>query len=100
MGVIHGHGPSAGLRAIPTRKPFVNRVCTGVFVTRLLPKTSADNIQNYVLRQTGLKLKSIKLCTKYETYSSFHIKCEKRVFSDLLNPEIWPEGTLVKPFFE
>ena len=53
--VVHGHGPSIGLRAFQQTKSslFHNRVCTGLFVTRLQPKTSVQNIQGHTLKETG-----------------------------------------------
>ena len=60
-GVVHGHGPSTGLRACQQTESsvFHNRVSTGLFMTRLQPKTSVQNIQGHLLKETGQKLHAV-----------------------------------------
>lgn len=98
---IVGNGANTTIHAATvTKTPPRNRRCTGLFVTRLKPNTPAENLQRHVLKETGLKLLVVKLKTRYDTYSSFHVKCDKQVLSKLLNSYMWPKGTFIKPFFE
>ena len=99
------HQPKQRLKSVrpvsnKTPASHQNRSCTGLFVSRLLPKTSAGNVQKHILAETGLtKFRVEQLKTRYDTYSSFHIRCEKQVLNSLLNPDIWPQGLLIKPFY-
>lgn len=100
--VVYGQGPSIGLKTVQrqTNAMFQNKVCTGMFVTRLAPKTTTASLEKFLLKETGLVLKSEKLKTRYDTYSSFHIWCDRSVLNNLLNTDIWPRGVLIKPFFQ
>lgn len=73
---------------------------TGVFLTRVSPDTSEQVIQNFILRNTGMGPTVTKLKTRYDWYSSFHIRCDSPTAEKLLRPEVWPSGMLVKPFRE
>ena len=97
-----GKGSAPGLRAVSTQhssKSTPNRSCTGVFITRIEPKASASSIETYVRRETGLSVQVEKLKTKYNTYSSFHIRCDSHIRSLLLDENLWPSGVLFKPFY-
>ena len=102
--VIHGSGSGTGLRAIARNSKFANsnvntstRI-TGVFITRLDPKTTVSQVQTVVKRETGLRVRAEKLQAKYDTYSSFYIGCDKRVQDTLLCGDMWPKGALIKHF--
>jgi len=98
---VHGTGSAPGLHAVKQQLPITNpanRTCTGVFVTRLLPQTTAKNVETYVRTETGLNIKAERLPTKYNTYSSFYIRCEDNIRSSLLDRYLWPKGALAKPF--
>ena len=105
--VIYGSGSGTGLRAathkqnLPSAKPNggESRI-TGIFVTRLEPKTSPQQVQHLVKRETGLLVRAEKLQSKYTTYASFYIRGDRRLQDTLLCAEMWPKGTLVKRFVE
>ena len=99
--VVFGSGVRTGIRAIPKdAKSNVrgNQVITGVFVTRLDPNTSPREIQQHIKTETGMFTKPEKLQTKYPTYTSFYIPGDKLTRDRLLEPTLWPAGTLVKLF--
>ena len=58
-----------------------------------------SNINKYIKQETGLDLKAEKLKTRYDTYSSFYIRCSGRVRDTLIDGRLWPIGALVKPYF-
>ena len=94
-----GSGSAPGLRAVGNRRTNIaNRTCTGVFITRLLPNTTTSQLESYVKCETGEYVKAEKLPTRYETYSSFYIRCNGQLRTSLLDGRIWPVGTLVKPY--
>ena len=76
-----------------------NRQCTGIFVTNLHPKTTSQQLDTFIRRETGLKMVSEKLQTRFSTYSSFYIRSDQRNRSMLMDPYLWPEDCKVKPYF-
>lgn len=72
-----------------------------LFVTRFHPDTKSEDMTNYLQNSKGWKLISIdKLKTKYDSYSSWKIVLNKSGLekSEILKPENWPKGVLVRPF--
>ena len=76
-----------------------NRTVTGVFITRLSPRLTSRQIENFIKRETGLKVRPEKLETKYNSYSSFYIPGDSQIRSMLLNGSLWPSGALLKPLY-
>ena len=77
-----------------------NRVPIGIFVTRLHRNTTEKNVDCNVRDETGRKVNSEKLVTKFATYASFLIRCNGRVADTLLSTKAWPKGALVELFYE
>lgn len=74
-----------------------------LFVTRLDPTTTTQDLDNYLLNNLKLGLNSFKcnkLKTKYDTYSSFHLLIDSNDYEKVLHEDVWPEGILIKPFFK
>ena len=96
--IVYGSGNANGIRAAsqPTSK---SRSCTGIFLTRLHASCCAKDIDAHVKKETGLAVNSEKLKTKYETYSSFYIRCDGREKNALMDGQVWPTGALIKPYF-
>jgi hypothetical protein len=71
-----------------------------VFVTRLDPLVSCDELTTYVMESTNLKVeKCAKLKTKHSSYSSFYMSVLEKDFEKVCNPNIWPEGVLFTQFY-
>ncbi len=105
--VIIGKGHSSSLKVAQrdrnNNRPAddsarVNRQCTGLFVSRLSPRTTINNIQQHVRRETGLSIRAEKLDTRFGSYSSFFIRGDRRLRDQLMSAHIWPEGTFIKLF--
>lgn len=98
--VVFGTG-SHSLKAVTGRheQPQTQRQCTGLFVSRLKPKTTCDHVINHVWNVTGYDVDVERLRTRYEGYCSFFIRCNKSMRGNLLQPDLWPKDTLVKPFY-
>jgi hypothetical protein len=92
-----------GLHAVrkhePKEVPNPNRRVTGVFITRLHPRTTEKKIAQHVRQETNLKVTPQKLKTKYEHYSSFYIQCDNVERRMMMDPNLWPQGTLLKPYY-
>jgi hypothetical protein len=97
--MVVGQGTAPGLQAAKRshhKPPQSNRICRGVFVTSLHPKTTAQQGEKYIKRETGRQVPVEKLHTRYSSYSSFFIRCEQPIRNELLSPYLWPEDTKVK----
>ena len=69
-----------------------------IFVSRLGPDTTTDQLKNYVKDSFDKDVEATKLQTKYPTYSSFVISCNLDDKDLFLNPTSWEEGVLVRIF--
>lgn len=105
--VIYGTGMAANVRSTvryntPDRRNLVfkshNTDVTGVFVTRLQSSTTTNQIKKLICSNTALLCSPVKLKTRYGGYSSFYIPADRNMRHKLMDPQIWPHGTLVKPF--
>ena len=76
-----------------------NRTCTGLFVTRLHAKTKEAELEKYIWLNSGYNIKAEQLQTRYNTYSSFFIRADKKLRDALMDPDIWPPKSMVKYFF-
>ena len=76
-----------------------NRTCTGLFVTRLHAKTKEAELEKYIWLNSGYNIKAEQLQTRYNTYSSFGIRADKKLRDALMDPDIWPPKSMVKYFF-
>ena len=80
-------------------------VKANVFATRFPPTTNPEEVKEYLKEDERLKDLDIivdKVTPKYDTYASFHITCvclepKSKVF---LEPDIWPDGILLRPWKE
>lgn len=101
---VTGTGKSTCVRSSEKtnpRSPYQrgNRTVTGVFVTRLGPYTTTNQLFQHIRTATGCTCQPEKLQTKYGGYSSFYIAADRKLRATLLDPQIWPPRVLVKPFY-
>ncbi|CAN8019471.1 unnamed protein product, partial [Ixodes persulcatus] len=62
--------------------------------------TEASDVQGLLARLVGEKtVVCTKLKTRYPTYSSFHVSLDKDLFELLNKPEVWPVGSVFRPFY-
>ena len=69
-------------------------------MSRLHQETNADQVKDHVVQKSNLNIEVKKLETKLKTYSSFLVKTDFKYVQSLLVPDIWPEGTLIKCYYE
>ena len=99
-----GCGNAPGLHVARRHNPRqqttgYNRACTGIFVTNLHPRTTSQQLELFIKRETGLRVSAERLKTRYSTYSSFYLPGDQHVRSRLLDPYLWPEDCKVKPYY-
>ena len=101
--IVIGSGGTTNLRAasqwISKSSASMQKLCTGVFVTRLQPRCTQAQVSAHVYEVSGMRIRPEKLQTKYDTYSSFYIRCDKALRNTLLQAVSWPSGVMVKPFY-
>lgn len=87
--------PAFSLVVVPPRRT--------IFLSRLSPTTSTDNIRTYIKSKcVGLKDNDFNVLkfnySEPRDIASFKIFVPDRIFDTLVNKSTWPEGTLVKEF--
>ena len=70
-----------------------------VFVSRILPDTTEEEMQEYVQETHNMPSKCTKLQTKYNDYSSFKVEVMSDNVSEVYNPEKWPVGAYIRRFY-
>ena len=104
--VVIATGHSFAIRAaspVPVNREWKrNQNCIDVFVSRPEPKTTQRSIQKHLQLETGFLVHPEKLATRYKEYASFFIRGDKKVRDTLrlMDPNLWPARTLLKPFFD
>lgn len=72
-----------------------------VFVSRLPPDIGYDELEREVLSKAGVAVKATKLQSKMpRLYASFLLDCISTDLKTLLHPSVWPEGLVVKRWFD
>ena len=100
--VIIGKGESTGIRAINnrTRLNHANKNITGTFISRLDPKITSRDLAIHIHREFGLTVRPEKLFNRSGLCSSFYIPGNRAQRQSLMNADMWPKGTLLKPFVQ
>lgn len=98
--LIFGTRAFSSLKAVKQRPQAgrnSRRLITGIFISRLERNTTSAQL---ALSETGLTMRPVKLKTKYDDYTSFHVSCNAAHRNTLLDPRRWPKGALIKPYYE
>ena len=66
-----------------------------IFVTRLDPDLSCDELSVYIEQTLGIR-PTVERVKATSRYASFHLTCECQDPAVFLDPCIWPEGSLVR----
>ena len=84
----------------------LGRKMVSVFVSRLRPECSVDDLRSWLKGSLPNIVSIDRLPARYDSYASFKCICliESRTMShaieSALDPKIWPEGSLVRRYFE
>lgn len=78
----------------PTRR-------TDLFISRLHPKTTIVDVNDFIKDALSCEADIIKLNTKFDSYASFKVSLIQDAIrgKDVFSPLLWPEGCLVRKFF-
>lgn len=72
-----------------------------LFATRFRSTVTVEDIGAW-LKNPNININNFtctKLKTKFSSYNSFHIEVEDSSFPAINDPNVWPEGILIAPFF-
>uniref|UniRef100_A0A146KWE8 PHD-type domain-containing protein n=2 Tax=Lygus hesperus TaxID=30085 RepID=A0A146KWE8_LYGHE len=69
-----------------------------IFVTRLSPATTANDLVDFLVNLKLPFLKCTKLKTNYDSYSSFHVQVLETDFTKIFSGDVWPQGILVSEY--
>ena len=70
-----------------------------VFVSRLLPETTAEDMEAFVQEMRDLSSKCVKLETKHQSYASFKVEVTCDNVPDIYDPEKWPVGAYIRSYY-
>lgn len=71
-----------------------------LFMSRLPPGTGEDAVKTYAKEQTGAEEVNVtQLKTKFDSYESYRIDIINPKGGDILDPELWASGLVVRRFF-
>jgi len=69
-----------------------------VFVSRLHPQTSKEDVEKYLTDNSVSDFQCEKLTARYNSYSSFKIGIPTELEGKVLSPDFWLAGTLVSHY--
>ena len=71
-----------------------------VFATKFSPDLDAETLSIYLTEQLGRYVNCQRIVTAGNRYSSFKVCAECDEVAEMYNPELWPEGSLVRRYYE
>lgn len=71
-----------------------------VFATRFAPDLDAETLSDHLTTQLGHVVRCECIVTVSNRYSSFKVCAECKDVMEMYNPEIWPEGSVVRRYYE
>ena len=93
---VIGAKKSGTIRAVASVRRF------SMFMSRLPPGTGEDAVRSYVLEQSGAETVTVeKLSTRFDSYESYRLDVVNPPAEvNLLDPQLWAEGLIVRRFFQ
>ena len=71
-----------------------------VFATKFSPDLDAETLSEYLTEQLGRDVNCHRIDTASSRYSSFKVCAECNEVAEMFNPELWPEGSVVRRYYE
>ena len=94
--IVIGSKKSGPIKAVATCKRY------SLFMSRLPPGTGEDSVSSYIREQTRAESVTVtKLATRFDSYESYRLDIlNPPAGLDLLDPQLWAEGLIVRRFFQ
>lgn len=90
---IVGTCAGGSIQAITTKS-------VSVFTTRFSPDLEPDTLASYLKDKLGRDVTCEKIDTVHARFGSFKVTAVCREVGEMYEPQLWPEGTFVRRFFE
>ncbi|RXN38507.1 hypothetical protein ROHU_001042 [Labeo rohita] len=90
---IFGTGTGGDIQVIKSK-------LVSVFATKFSPDLDSETLTKYMKDKLGCDVTCQKLEAVQSRFSSFKITTECKEVDEMYNPELWPEGTFVRRFYE
>jgi hypothetical protein len=99
---IHQRQPLIGMRN-SVSLPIVSKRerSKALFVSTFSPEVKAADVEKSLKERLSLKrIVCTRLKTKFNAYASFHISVNEEDFPFINKTDVWPNGSLIAPFYE
>ncbi|XP_077977458.1 uncharacterized protein LOC144433018 [Glandiceps talaboti] len=73
---------------------------TDIFISRLAPNTTSNQIITYMKSTFNIDVNYEALNTKYNSYASFRVTARGISYKEIVRPEKWPCGVLIRKYFQ
>ena len=73
---------------------------THVFATRFDPDLTAEDLEKHLSESANFNFQVVKLPTRHNTYSSFHVIVSCTDYEKVYDGSLWPTGALVRPYHQ
>jgi hypothetical protein len=78
-----------------------NKSIIGTLIRGLDPRTTSAQVAIHLRREARLTVRPEKLVPKNSSgYASFFIRCNPNVRYRLMDEDLWPAGTTIKPYWD
>ena len=88
-----GTGAQGNIRVIRTK-------LVRVFATKFSPDLGAETLSEYLSGQLGRSINCQRIVTAGNRCSSFKVSAECYAVEEMYIPELWPEGSVVRRYYE
>lgn len=95
------YGPASiiGTGTVSTIKTVKTKI-VNVFATKISPELDADTLAEYLKSKLNRVVTCQKIDSARSRVGSFKVTAECNDVSEMYNPELWPEGALVRRYYE
>jgi hypothetical protein len=91
--IVVGTGPGCHIRTVKTK-------LVSVFATKFSPELDVNILTAYLKDKLCHDVTCVKIDTAQSRYSSFKVTAECNEVNDMYDPGLWPDGALVRRFYE
>lgn len=82
------------------RIKVVHTKLLSVFTTKFSPDLDAEKLSDYLAEQLGREVICQRTVTVSNRYSSFKVCAKCNEVSEMYNPDLWPEGSVVRRYYK
>lgn len=90
---VVGTGATGNFKMIKTK-------LVSVFASKFSPDLEAETLRTYLKNKLGHDVSCDKIDTVNDRYASFKVTAECNTVDVMYDPELWPDGTFVRRYYE